>query len=502
LKKFSTQDHLKNPQLYLALTNSILKTVLLLFSTTRFSISLIRYMVIEGRRYGWKTCVGSMFDAHIAESIKLEKFSSDVVFINITDYRQCDHAIRKADLVAGILPDAMLLQVADLCIANKKNFITPAKLSRQILSRKAKVDEKEILLLMECGFSPGLDHITAKKAIDNIHTRGGKIAAFKSAHGSIVAENSIDNPLEFKLTETAADTLLIGRHNNRHLRDGKILHVPYQQLFSRAESISIAGLNNLILIPEGDALYIRKIYQLQEASTVMKGRILRSGFASIWNLLIRLGLTDVQSKIEMFDQSSFYNYVDSLLPYSEGEHLETRLKKYMNASEDDILKLRWIGLFDDEWLNIKEPTPATLLQYLLEKKCTPVDHDRDTILMEHHLDYTLKNVKYSMKATLIAQGENEDDPAMTKAVGLIMGAAIKAFMLDNIKMKGLLIPTCPEIYDPILNELDDLGVAFHFEETRVYDLLEDKVIKPSESQNSLQPVARDDSRFQKVLTKL
>jgi hypothetical protein len=459
-------------------------------------------MVIEGRRYGWKTCVGSMFDTHIAEGIKHEKFSSDVVFVNITDYRQCDHAIRKADLVAGILPDAMLLQVADLCIANKKSFISPAKLNRQMLSRKAQVDEKEILLLMECGFSPGLDHITAKKAIDNIHTRGGKIASFKSAHGSIVAENSIDNPLEFKLTESAQDIISIGRQNNRHLRDGKILHIPYHQIFERAESISIKGLNNLTLIPEGDALYLRKIYQLQEASTVMKGRILRSGFASIWNLLIRLGLTDMQSKIEMFDQSSFYNFLDSLLPYSDGEHLETRLKKYANVSEDEILQLRWLGLFDDEWINVKEPTPAAMVQYLLEKRCTPADHDKDCILMEHHLEYTLKNIKYSMKATLVAQGENGDDPAMTKAVGLIMGAAIKAFMVDNIKVKGLLIPTSPELYDPILNELDDLGVAFLFEETRVYDLLEDKVIKPVEDQSEMQRVARDDKGFQKVLTKL
>jgi saccharopine dehydrogenase (NADP+, L-glutamate forming) len=422
-----------------------------------------------------------MFDAHLAEDIKHEKFSSDVVFINITDYRQCDHAIRKADLVAGMLPDSMLLQVADLCIANKKSFITPAKLNRQMLSRKAQVEENEILLLMECGFAPGLDHITAKKAIDNIHTRGGQVTTFKSYHGNIVSENSIENPWEFKLTESAADVLQTGRSNNRHLLNGKIFHVPYHQLFSRAESISIAGLNNLSVIPEGDALYIRKIYQLQEASTVIKGKILRSAFAQVWGLLIRLGLTDTQSKIEMFEQSSFYNFIDSLLPYSDGENLEDRLKKYAGASDDDIYKLRWIGLLDDEWINVKEPTPAILLQYLLEKKFAPVDSDKDCILMEHHLDYTVKNIKHSMKATLLAQGENGSDPALMKAMGLITGAAVKAYLLDNIKVKGLHIPTIAEIYDPILNELVDLGIAFHVEESKVYGM-EEKLINPEENQ--------------------
>jgi saccharopine dehydrogenase (NADP+, L-glutamate forming) len=448
----------------------------------KFSVPLIRYMVIEGRRYGWKTCVGTMFDASIIEQIREEKFSNDVVFINLTDFRQCDHAIRKADLVAGMLPDSMLLQVADLCIANKKSFITPAKLNRQMLSRKTTIEENEVLLLMECGFAPGLDHITAKKAIDNIQSRGGKISSFKSYFGNIEAEDAIDNPWEFRLAESASEVIQIGKQNNRHLINGKILHIPYHQLFSRSESISITGFSNLKVIPEGDALYIRKIYQLHEASTVMKGRILRSGFEQIWGLLIKLGFTDSQSKIEMFEKSSNYNFLDSLLPYSEGETIESKLKNYVNASGDDIEKLKWIGLFNKEWINTKEPTPALLLSDLLEKKLSRKPDNKDCILMQHHLEYTFKNVSHTMKATLVAQADNGNDPALTKAAGFAIGAAVKAYMLGNIKAKGLLIPTSPEIYDPILNELDDLGVAFHVEESKVYDLPNTNAIDTKDSE--------------------
>jgi saccharopine dehydrogenase-like NADP-dependent oxidoreductase len=477
-----------------------LKTVLLLFGSVKFSVSLIRYMVVEGRMYGWKTCVGSMFDANIAESIRHEKFSSDVVFINITDYRQCDHAIRKADLVAGILPDSMLLKVADLCIANKKSFITPSKLSRQMLSRKAQIEENGALLLMECGFAPGLDHITAKKAIDNIHNRGGKISSFKSHYGSIVSSASTDNLWEFKLTESSADVIQTGKQSNRYLYKGKILHVPYHQLFSRGEDVSVAGLEDLLVIPEGDALYLKKIYQLQETNTIMKGRILRAGFASLWNLIVRLGLTDSHSKIEMFAQSSFYNFLDSLLPYSEGEHLEHRLKKYAGVTEDEIIKLRWLGLFDEEWVNIKEPTPSVILQHLMEKKFALSPDDKDCILMEHQLEYVVKNIKYNMKATLLAQGESTNDPALTKAIGLVTGAAAKAWLLGNIKVTGLHIPVIPEIYDPILNELDDLGVAFHVEETKVYDFVENIAVEPEKNTNPSSSNL-DNKEFQKVLTR-
>ncbi len=61
-----------------------------------------------------------MFGDNYVKRIKEEKFSSDLIFISITDYRQCDHAIRKVDLVIGMIPDVMLLQVADSCITHGK----------------------------------------------------------------------------------------------------------------------------------------------------------------------------------------------------------------------------------------------------------------------------------------------------------------------------------------------------------------------------------------------
>ena len=99
-----------------------MKTVLLLLSTDRFSIPLIRYLVLEGKRYGWKTCIGSMFENSFIDRIKEEKVSNELIFINITDFRQCDHAIRKSDLVIGMMPDVMLLQVADSCIAHGRTL--------------------------------------------------------------------------------------------------------------------------------------------------------------------------------------------------------------------------------------------------------------------------------------------------------------------------------------------------------------------------------------------
>lgn len=406
---------------------------------------------------------------HHPERIKEEKCINDVIFISISNLKQCDYAIRKADLIIGMLPAPVLLNVTERCIAHGKSLITPWTINPQRLTGKPRLEENKSLILMECGFSPGLDHVTARKAIDTIQSKGGNISSFKTYSGSVIASDCMDNPWEFKLTEPAREIINLGKHNNRHLIHGQIQHVPYNQLFARGESITIPGLDNAIAIPEGDALYYQKIYGLTGADTVVKGKIMRNGFEQIWNLIIKLGLTDTQSNIEMKEATSFYNFLNSLLPYSESETLEHRLMKYLDAEMQDIQKLKWLGLFDKEWINGKVLTSAAILQHLLEDKLSLKTEDKDCVVMQHQLEYKHRDVQYSFEATLVAEGENKYDSAIAKAIGLTIGAAAKAFMLGNIKLKGLQIPTTKEIYDPVLQELDELGVAFHFNEKKVYE---------------------------------
>jgi len=87
--------------------------------------------------------------------------------------------------------------------------------------------------------------------------------------------------------------------------------------------------------------------------------------------------------------------------------------------------------------------------------------------MEHQLGYELRDEHYEFRATFISQGENQKDSALAKAIGLTCGAAAKAVLLGSISVKGLHIPITRDIYDPILNELSDLGVAFHFGDAKV-----------------------------------
>jgi hypothetical protein len=49
---------------------------------------------------------------------------------------------------------------------------------------------------------------------------------------------------------------------------------------------------------------------------------------------------------------------------------------------------------------------------------------------------------------------------MAKTVGLPLAIAAKLILQDKISARGVVIPTSPQFYEPILNELKTQGVVF------------------------------------------
>src|SRR3989337_3482767 len=92
------------------------KKILLLLSSDRFSFPLIRFLTSEGKIFGWKIRVGCMFDPAMAGRIGKEKFSLEPDIISIAKMQECEQAIKKSDLVIGVVTDVLLMQVEDACL--------------------------------------------------------------------------------------------------------------------------------------------------------------------------------------------------------------------------------------------------------------------------------------------------------------------------------------------------------------------------------------------------
>jgi hypothetical protein len=81
-------------------------------------------------------------------------------------------------------------------------------------------------------------------------------------------------------------------------------------------------------------------------------------------------------------------------------------------------------------------------------------------VMLHEIEYELSGERSMVRSCLIVKGEDSLQTAMAETVGLPLGIAAKLILQEKIKVTGLHIPIVPEIYEPVLNELEQLGIKF------------------------------------------
>ncbi|MFP5471910.1 MAG: saccharopine dehydrogenase C-terminal domain-containing protein, partial [Bacteroidia bacterium] len=103
---------------------------------------------------------------------------------------------------------------------------------------------------------------------------------------------------------------------------------------------------------------------------------------------------------------------------------------------------------------------AQILQHILEKKWSLHENDKDMIVMWHKFGFKLGSENHEINASMVYIGKNQIYTAMSDTVGLPVAICAKLLLQGKIKLTGVHLPTLPEIYNPILDELEKLGIVF------------------------------------------
>ncbi|HTB30888.1 MAG TPA: saccharopine dehydrogenase C-terminal domain-containing protein, partial [Bacteroidia bacterium] len=318
-----------------------------------------------------------------------------------------------------------------------------------------------IILMNESGLDPGIDHASAMKIIDHIKAEVGKLIVFKSYTGGLIAPESDDNPWGYKFTWNPRNVILAGQGTARYLENGKYAFIPYNKLFTRTENISIEGYGDFEGYANRDSLGYRSVYGIEDVQTIIRGTLRKDGYCEAWNVFVQLGMTDDSYIIPDSEKLSNKEFLGLFLP-SEKEDTETRLLDYLghDINNEILYKIEWLGLFNDTVLGVKNASPALMLQTLLEDKWRLKEGDIDMIVMQHQFEYEMNGKKHKLNSTLVVKGDDAIHTAMAKTVGLPVGIITKLILEGNIKLTGVHTPTVKEIYEPLLTELEGLGVRF------------------------------------------
>lgn len=422
---------------------------------------LIKYLLEQANIFNWQITVADS-NTEAAENKIANQKNAKAIKLNATDNEQVEQLVSANDLIISLLPAFMHINVARNCVSLKKHLITASYVSPEMQSLHNNAINNDVLLLNECGLDPGIDHLSAMKIIDEVKAKGGSIDVFKSFCGGLVAPEFDDNPWNYKFTWNPRNVVVAGQSTAQYLEQNELKFIPPQRIFTQTEEIQIENQGSFECYANRDSLSYIKPYGIESAHTVLRGTLRKKGYSKAWNNIVKLGLTDDSFVIHNTQNLTYRELVSAFTPGNDISKLEQRACDFLNLTQeqDEFKKLVWLGLFDDTKINMPEGSPAFILQLLLQQKWKLQKGELDMIVMYHEIEASYPNKKEKISSALVVKGENEILTAMSKTVGLPMAIAAKHLMLGDIKLRGVVIPTMPELYNPILNELAEYGISF------------------------------------------
>jgi len=435
---------------------------ILVIGAGRSATALIRYLLEHAAQYQWHVRVGDL-DAELAKAKVAGFATASALYFNIEDQEQARLEIGQADLVISLLPARFHIKAAHVCLELQKDLFTASYISGEMKALAAEVSDRGLLFLNECGLDPGLDHMTAMAALDQVRSvPQAHIHSFKSYTGGLVAPESDNNPWHYKFTWNPRNVVLAGRQTAQFMRDGKYKYIPYHRLFTRLEEIEVDGYGKFEGYANRDSLQYRGLYGLQDIDTMIRGTLRRPGFSEAWNVFVQLGLTDDSYVLEGLASMTYRQFVNTFLYHHPSKSIEEKLCDYLNIPPDGVImqKLSWLGIFKDENIGMTVGSPAQVLQHLLERKWGLAAHDKDMIVMQHQISYSAGSEQKDLLMSLVSLGDDQDQTAMAKTVGWPLAIAAKLRLTDQLQDSGVVVPVTPLYYKPILKELEQLGVQF------------------------------------------
>lgn len=497
-----------------------MKTILL-FGAGKSATVLIDYLIDNAAAEKWAIVVVDA-DLQLAKSKIAGSAYANAVSFDINNMDERVQFIRSADIVISLLPPHLHIEVARDCVKLQKNLLTASYVDESIKELQAEIEKNKLFFLYEMGLDPGIDHMSAMQLIDHIHANGGTITSFKSHCGGLVAPESDDNPWHYKISWNPRNIIMAGKAGALYRENGEEKKLVYEELFTADRLVDIPELGFLSWYPNRDSLGYTSLYGLENTATFIRTTLRHPDFMYGWKNILELKLTDETPQYETdgktlqqvfkehMDKNGFGDWInqklterfaetkgmlENLMQLMEAENEAEKVgevmpESFMTADEKGNLQeveidavknnaaaflaskmheanltlkqLFFLGLDDEETIvNKGRCSPADILQFAVEKKLGLRPYDKDMIVMLHEIVYSIGSQQSEVSSSLVVKGENSLRTAMAKTVGLPLGIATKLILNGKIKMTGLHIPTSKQIYQPVLKELELLGVKFN-----------------------------------------
>ncbi|MCK4345698.1 MAG: saccharopine dehydrogenase NADP-binding domain-containing protein [Bacteroidales bacterium] len=377
----------------------------------------------------------------------------------VDDQETLDGLVAQHDLTVSLLPYAYHVMVAKLCLKHKKNMVTTSyvKPEMQALDKEAK--KAGIIILNEIGLDPGIDHMSAMRIIDYVHNKDGNIEEFYSITGALPAPEAADNPFKYKFSWSPKGVVLAGNNDGRYLKNGEEVYIPTEDLFKDIFTLDFPQIGELDVYPNRDSIDYIDIYNIPETKTMYRGTFRHKGWCETMDAMKALHL--ITGKKMNLEKKSYADFVGALIGHSSGENIKTKVAEYLgiDINAHAIKAMEWLGLFDEKPVNRKEDTPFEVTSDLMIDKMMLDTEARDMVVMQHiFLASYPDGSREVIKSRMLDYGTPGTNTSVARTVALPAAISVLMILENKITIKGVYRPVLPDIYNPVLDELEKIDI--------------------------------------------
>jgi saccharopine dehydrogenase (NADP+, L-glutamate forming) len=386
--------------------------------------------------------------------------------LNVKDEGALEKLIRQADLAISLLPYAYHPKVARLCVKHGKQMVTASYARHAMRALDGAAKEAGVILLNEIGVDPGIDHMMAMKVIHRVQESGGEITSFSSYCGGLPAPEANTNPFGYKFSWSPRGVLLAGKNPARFLQDGRVINIPGEELFDHCWTVPVEVEGKVIDFegyPNRDSLPYMETYGITSARTMFRGTLRNVGWCATMKKIAELGLLD-EAERDDITGLTFARFTAKLIN-SAGD-LRRDLAAYLQIDPDSrvMSNLEWLGLLGDDPLPLQKGAPIDILTARMLEKMQYAPGERDMLILRHEFIAEYPNHKEKITSAMIDFGIPHGGTSMSRTVGLPAAIGTRLILEGAINLTGVQTPVVSEIYEPVLKELEQLGIAFTEEE--------------------------------------
>ena len=379
---------------------------------------------------------------------------------NSDDEKAMAEFVQASDLVVSFLPATMHVQVAKKCIEFKKNMVTASYISPEMRALDQQAKDAGIIILNEIGVDPGIDHMSAMKIFHKVEAEGGKIVSFKSYCGGLPAPEANTNPFGYKFSWAPKGVLKAAGNNAKYMMEGKIVEIEGKDLFRNYWFVDVEGIGTLEAYPNRNSLGYIDLYGLKDVKTMYRGTFRNVSHCDTWLALSKLGFFKEDQIYENLSGTVREFILTKMLNEDKNADLEKILAEKLNFGDNKVIlkKFDWLGFFDETPIPIEKGGAIDVLTALMLEKMSYEEGERDLLVLHHQFVAEYPNRTQKITSTMIDFGIPNGDTSMARTVSLPAAIGVRMILEGKINLTGVHMPILPEIYNPVLQELENLNI--------------------------------------------